>query len=155
MSLDVYLQRKHETLTVDPASSVRDAIFIREDGSTKEISREEWDRRFPGREPVTAMIGEDPEEIYSANITHNLGDMAYAADLYYVLWRPEERGWTKASQLIEPMRRGLETLKSDPTRYQSFNPKNGWGDYDGLVTFTEKYLQACIDNPDADVHVSR
>lgn len=27
-------------------------IFVRENGATREITREEWDRRNPGREPV-------------------------------------------------------------------------------------------------------
>ena len=39
--------------------------------------------------------------VYEDNITHNLGDMAEEAGLYYVLWRPEELGKTKASQIIE------------------------------------------------------
>lgn len=33
-------------------SAVGSGIFIRERGVTKEVSREEWDRRNPGRKPV-------------------------------------------------------------------------------------------------------
>jgi len=35
------------------------------------------------------------------------------------------------------------------------NPKNGWGDYEGLVRFVKEYLKACIDYPDAEIKVSR
>lgn len=33
---------------------------------------------------------EESERFYSANITHNLGNMAQAAGIYHPVWRPEE-----------------------------------------------------------------
>lgn len=30
-----------------------------------------------------------------------------------------------------------------------------WGHYEGLVSFVERYLNACIENPEAIVKVSR
>lgn len=96
-----------------------------------------------------------PAEIYSRNITHNLNRMADEAGIYKHLWRPDEIGITKASQLIEPLTTGLALLRSDPARFKAFNPANGWGDYDGLVSFVVEYLSACIANPDAEVTVSR
>lgn len=38
--------------TPDPKESCGSGIFIRENGTNREITREEWDRRNPGREPV-------------------------------------------------------------------------------------------------------
>jgi hypothetical protein len=96
-----------------------------------------------------------PTEIYWRNITHNLGKMAGEAGIYEALWRPEEIGITQASQLIEPLEAGLELLKSDPERFKAFNPKNGWGNYGGLVEFVSEYLEACKSDPDALVRVSR
>ena len=96
-----------------------------------------------------------PTMIYGANITHNLGDMARAADIYQHLWRPEELDITKAGQLVEPLRAGLALLKSDPERFEKFNSPNGWGMYEHFVPFVEKYLAACEENPDADVRASR
>lgn len=96
-----------------------------------------------------------PTEIYSANITHNLRRMAAAAGLCEPLWRPEEIGITKASQLLEPLRKGLERLKADPDYYRTFNPENGWGSYEGLVKFVENYMEACGLNQDADIEVNR
>lgn len=94
-------------------------------------------------------------DVYNSNITHNLGRMASEAGIYECLWRPEEIDITKASQLIEPLEKGIALLKSDPTRFEAFNSSNGWGMYKHFVPWVENYLQACRDNPDADVSVSR
>ena len=96
-----------------------------------------------------------PTEIYSDNITHNLGDMAEAAGIYTVLWRPDELGIEKAGELIEPLRAGLALLKSDPERFKQYDSPNGWGMYEHFVPFVENYLHACEDCPEADVSVSR
>jgi len=94
-------------------------------------------------------------EVYSRNITHNLNKMADAAGIYKHLWRPDEIGITKAAQLIEPLRAGLELLRAEPERFIPLEPENKWGTYDGLVNFVTEYLDACIKSPDADVEVSR
>lgn len=93
--------------------------------------------------------------IYDANITHNLNEMAEEAGIYKHLWRPDEIGITKASQLIEPLREGLGLLLADPDHFRQFNPENGWGDYHSLVDFVKSYLTACKENPNASVSVSR
>lgn len=94
-------------------------------------------------------------EVYSANITHNLGAMAEEAGIYKHLWRPEEIGITKAEQLIEPLRAGLALMKADPERFKRHDSPNGWGLYEHFVPWIEKYLAACVGNPDAVVGVSR
>jgi hypothetical protein len=146
MSLDVYLEDGGPM----PKGS---GIFIRENGSTREISREEWDAKFPGTEPVVADV--ECDYLYSDNITHNLGKMANAAGIYQHLWRPEEIGIERAEQLIEPLTEGLNRLRSDPAFYRTFNSPNGWGLYEHFVPFVSRYLDACKANPHAIVHVSR
>lgn len=94
-------------------------------------------------------------EVFDAKITHNLAEMAYKAGIYKHLWRPEEIGITKAEQLIQPLRDGLDLLISDPERFRKFNPENGWGNYENLVKFVKNYLAACEENPDAEVYSSR
>jgi len=81
--------------------------------------------------------------------------MADAAGIYKELWRPDEIGITKASQLIEPLAKGLKLLRENPERFKEYNPENGWGTYEGLVDFVRSYLQACMENPDADVNAER
>lgn len=95
------------------------------------------------------------EGVYSRNITHNLGEMAEAAGIYKHLWRPEEIGIARASQLITPLEEGLALLKSDPERFIEFNSPNGWGMYEHFVPFVEDYLHACKQWPLAVVSVSR
>jgi hypothetical protein len=148
MSLDVYL-------TIPQSVPSGSGIFVRENGSTRELTRAEWDEKFPGREPAVVHDDLDSHEIYSANITHNLGRMASEAGVYMALWRPDEIGITHAHQLIPLLREGLALLQGDPDKFQQFNPSNGWGDYDGLVQFVENYIRACEAHPDAVVGVSR
>lgn len=127
MSLDVWL-------TVDrPVTHGGSGIYIREGGRTREVSREEWDERFPDREPVAVVPSEGDGTVFEYNITHNLNSMADAAGIYKHLWHPEEVGVSRAADLIEPLRDGLARLNSDPQKYKKHNPSNGWGDYDGLV----------------------
>lgn len=38
-------------------------IYVRENGATVEITREEWDRRNPGREPVRVVDNPPPEPL--------------------------------------------------------------------------------------------
>lgn len=148
MSLDVYL-------TVPQSVSRGSGIFVRENGSTREITRAEWDEKFPGLEPAVVIDDADSHEIYSANITHNLGRMASEAGIYIALWRPDEIGITHAHQLIPLLREGLVRLKSDPDKYRQHDASNGWGTYKDFVPFVEAYLSACESHPDAVVNVSR
>jgi hypothetical protein len=147
MSLDVYL-------TLPGARPTGDRIFIRENGANREISRAEWDARFPDREPVV-MTSVDSADVYSANITGNLSKMAAEAGLYQALWEPHLFGIFTAQQLITPLRDGLALLRRDPERFKPFNPENGWGNYEGLVQFIADYLAACEQHPTAKVSVWR
>jgi hypothetical protein len=101
------------------------------------------------------LTADRPTEVYGRNITHNLNKMAMEAGIYEALWRPEEIGIVRADQLIEPLTVGLDKLKADPEHYQKFNAPNGWGMYEHFVPFVEDYLEACKENPDAEVNVSR
>lgn len=97
------------------------------------------------------------EELFTRNITHNLGKLAAAVDLYDPLWHPEEIGATRAEHLIDLLERGLARLE-DPARrdeLKALEPSNGWGKLDNLIDFTREYLEACRESPDALVLVSR
>jgi hypothetical protein len=115
------------------------------------------------------------EEIYSANITHNLGEMADEAGLYEALWRPyrlkegynvpeddyeverefESNCVIQAKEIIPILEKGLKELVSHPEKYKKFNPSNGWGSYESLIKFTKAYLLACIANPEAEIETDR
>lgn len=166
MSLDVYL------LEMKPLTKRGTGVFIREGGTTKELSPEEVSVRFPDAPPIEKKEYVT-NQIFGANITHNLNAMAREAGLYEVLWRPylltgykhtgdhekddeyEDSCDIKAKNLIAPIETGLKNLKSNPGKFKKYNPENGWGSYEGLVKFTENYLKACREYPDAKVEVSR
>lgn len=149
MSLDVSL------LTDLPVIKRGSGVFIRQDGINKELTLEEVKLQFPDAIFDNQLKQYSTDEIYSANITHNLGKMAKEAGIYECLWRPEELDITKASQLIVPLAKGLETLLTEPEKFKEFNPTNDWGNYDGLVDFIRKYLEACINHPNTKIQVSR
>lgn len=107
-----------------------------------------------------------PTSVYSGNITHNLGKMAKAVEfgleakeegltLYDVLWRPEEHGFKYARDISDLLDIGWNILLSSPEEYKKYNPENGWGSYEGLCDFVYKYRNACWDNPEAELSVSR
>ena len=98
---------------------------------------------------------EKEEYVYDANITHNLGEMADKAGIYYTLWRPEEIEKIKAKDIIELLEKGLADLKARPEYFEQFNSDNGWGLYENFVPFVEKYLEACKEFPETDIVVSR
>lgn len=93
------------------------------------------------------------ETLFTANITHNLGEMAARAGIYYHLWKPQDIDITTAYQLIEPLTDGLNRLKEDPEFYKQYEAKNGWGTYDDFVPWIEEYLDACIKFPDGKISV--
>ena len=95
------------------------------------------------------------KELYSRNITHNLVKMAIEAGIYECLWRPNEHGITHAQQIIEPLASGIALLTTQKARFEKFNASNGWGFWEHFLLFCASYLQACRDNSDALVKVSR
>ena len=107
------------------------------------------------------LTADRPVQVYEGNITHNLNKMAMEVKLsngptlYEVLWRPEEHNYTKASEIAPLLLEGLLILRSERERFLPFNPPNGWGNYDNLVEFTQKYLNGCMENPDGEIGISR
>ncbi len=151
MSLDINL-----TVEKKVKKSQSSGIFIRENGQTKEITEEEWKKRFPDKNPVRIVLEEiETNRVYDGNITHNMGGMADKAGLYYAMWRPEEKGWKLAKDIIPALEFGIGNLKADPIFYKKFNPDNGWGSYEVLLEVAEAYLAACKEYPDAVISVSR
>ena len=150
MSLDVYLEvEKAVAVSEDPL------ICVRVDGRMREITRAEWDKVHPDREPIMITPEHETNTVYHGNITHNLGKMANKAGIYQALWRPEEVAITKGGELIELLATGLQKLRSDPDRFKAMNPPNGWGSYESLLEFVGEYLIACMAYPNATIRVWR
>lgn len=98
---------------------------------------------------------DEEEYVYDSNITHNLVEMADKAGIYKALWRPEEIDITKAGDLIPLLKKGFYDLKNRPDYFKKYNSSNGWGMYENFLPFVEKYLNACIEYPNAEVETCR
>ena len=115
------------------------------------------------------------DEAYNANITHNLNKMARKAGIYEALWRPHrlregydipegdyEKEWDyeaivtiKPTEIIPILEKGLRDLENRPEYFKSFNSPNGWGMYKHFVPFVRGYLEACKENKDCIIEISR
>ena len=120
-------------------------------------------------------LEEKQEDVYSSNITHNLGEMAGKAGIYEALWRPhrlkegydipegdhdaeykfEEANLVRAYEIIPIIEKGLEDMKARPKHYEKFNSPNGWGMYHNFVPFIEEYLEALKKYPESFVDCDR
>lgn len=94
-------------------------------------------------------------EVYSANITHNLTEMADKAGVYLCLWRGDENGYTHAKQLIGPLRDGIAKMTESAHYYKQFDAPNGWGIYDDFLPWLQRLREACETYPDATIETSR
>ncbi len=100
-------------------------------------------------------------EVFEANITHNLGEMAREVilkngqTLYMYLWRPEEVGAYYGSDIVEHIQEGYLELLNNPEKYKIFEPDNGWGTYDDFLPWLQKYLEACKIHPNARIGTDR
>ena len=93
--------------------------------------------------------------VFDANITHNLAAMAEEAGIYQVLWKGPENSVVYAHQLIGPLEAALQDLRANQKKYQKLNPVNGWGSYEGFVSWLEELYTACVNNKHARIEVSR
>jgi chromosome segregation ATPase len=136
-----------------------DIQFFKNDVDFRKI-REEIDSLYEtlrSTQDKIEQLEDDYEDatLSAFNITHNLNKMAEAVGLYEVLWRPGEIGITIASQMIEPLEKGLKELEAHPDKYKAYNPPNGWGNYEGFVSFCNSVLQKCREYPDAIIEAGR
>lgn len=92
------------------------------------------------------------EEVFSANITHNLRRMWDEASVCDALY--ESQGKTAAS-ILPALESGLAVMQADPARFEAFNAPNGWGLYKHAVPWLAEVVRACRENPAAVVRVSR
>lgn len=111
--------------------------------------------REPIKCPNCGHLAGDGEEVFSRNITHNLGQMASEAGFYKQLWRPEENDVVTAGQLGVHIEKGIMELKSNPDKYKQFSAENGWGTYEQFLPWLSEVLTACKEYPDAIVSASR
>lgn len=104
---------------------------------------------------------EKNDELFWANITHNLGEMADKAGIYEALWRPyflhpdcpkefnnDEEEYTfeaahimLAKDIIPIIEKGYKDMKARPDYYKKFDSPNGWGLYINFLPWIENILK--------------
>lgn len=102
-------------------------------------------------------------DCWSANITHNLGEMAAhvpvffnnVTNLYQACWRPEEMPITNTDDMLRCLTQGLMYMIANRKELLKYEAPNGWGTYNGFMKFILNYKQACEDNPDCLISASR
>jgi hypothetical protein len=82
---------------------------------------------------LDVYLFEEEWEGFSADITHNLGQMAEAADVYYSVWRPDKIGITHARHLIRPLESGIAWLALNREEAKKYDAENGWGTYEQFL----------------------
>lgn len=96
-------------------------------------------------------IDENEIEVFDANITHNLNEMAREAGIYEALWHPNRIGAVYAKDIISLLAGGYADLIKNPEIYKVFNSPNGWGMYENFVWFVKNVLDACEKYPNAKI----
>lgn len=112
------------------------------------------------------------KEYWSANVTHNMGEMArhipvryrvdgewYENDLYHLVWRPEEVGVSNVcnntNTLADALQSGISYMVEHREELLQYNPDNGWGSYDSFLEWLINYWRACLENPNCEIEISR
>lgn len=93
----------------------------------------------------------DDELIDELYITHNLNEMAIALGVYEIIWKPDEvfpNQDIKPSMVVDKLEEAYQDLKNNKNKYSQFNPKNGWGDYEALSYFIDRYINICKKHKD-------
>lgn len=89
------------------------------------------------------------EELYWANITHNLSDMAEAAGIYQALWRPDEINAKQAKDILDIILNGFCKLLKNPDEYRKLEASNGWGTYENFIDWIFRYIKALSEYPES------
>lgn len=95
------------------------------------------------------------ELLYSANITHNLNQMADKAGIYEALWNGEENGIKTGKQLADILNPAIRDMDLNPGKYRPFNASNGWGTYEVFVPWLEELRDRCVMYPDCLIEISK
>lgn len=136
----------HLTKPRDPKSRAEQAIDLLRANGFDEFADELYARHSDD-------CGSIPLE--SISIGGGLWRMAEQGGFYGYVWRPEEMGVTKASQMAVHLRRAIAWMESHRGDAPMFSGMGGPGSHAELLQSLREYLAACEEFPDADIEVSR
>ena len=100
-----------------------------------------------GNPEITAI------NVYSGNITHNLGEMASALNVFDLLWSPPSG--CKAKDLTSHLAIAISALEEYPDYYNEFNAANSWGTREQFIPWLKDLLEKCEKYPNSIFHSTR
>ena len=59
----------------------------------------------------------------------------------------------KGKEAVKPLCDAINRMKADPEKYKEMNPPNGWGDYEGCLSYLMRFHDACYSNPEEIISV--
>jgi hypothetical protein len=96
------------------------------------------------------------DNVFIGNYTYNCSGMLYKA-LKKVSGKEislnDMDGW-KSAEVLENLIPAVAEMEANPDTYRKMNPENGWGDYDGWVSYLKSIIKACQEHPDWTLDVS-
>lgn len=99
-----------------------------------------------------SLMETQPTEIFSRNATHNLNKMWKKAGIYDEVYNSEGK---EAYKVVKALKVGLQKMVENPEEYQELAPSNGWGTYEGALSFLNDIIEACENNPNAEISISK
>lgn len=110
--------------------------------------------------------GEEVESQVDLKITHNLNTIVEECGKvwnrrhYELIWRPDElfgvpNGKVPVRNILLRLPTLIEDLIDNELELRKFLPQNGWGTYEGLISFLCDYLKECYKNKNGFVYCCR
>jgi len=137
MSLDIYVTEKR------PVKDYKVVVrILDEDDSILD--------EFYGDQDRAIAYLQDTKEVTirldSANVTHNLADLAEALQVYDLLWCGTG---IKAGDALGTVKRAKGELLANKDYYKKFESPGGWGTVADMVRFLSEVVSLCEDYPEA------
>jgi hypothetical protein len=80
----------------------------------------------------------------AGNLTFNLSKMMTAANVH-----PDILKGKTGKEIIPILRKAWSELIKDPDKFKRYNPPNGWGSYEGLLTWLKETVETAEEHLDA------
>lgn len=59
-----------------------------------------------------------------------------------------------ASDAVPHLRKAIAAMEDEPNKYRAMNPENGWGNYEGALSYLRKMLIECVQHPLCKIYIS-
>lgn len=86
------------------------------------------------------------------NYTHNVREMWIKAGCYDALYSSDGK---KASETLPILNQAILHMSANADEYRKLNPANGWGSYEGALTFLKEWRDFCEQHLDLLIVVSK